>query len=418
MNKIQTIMGPQQTEVVELIESDDFKNQMTSLLGNIQSTDRMVRVVAAMMDQDIAKCSRISILKSVLKCCFWNLEPGNDMVYLINYGGHLHAQLGYGGCQVILSRLPGYHSQQTELVYPNDHFIWGDKLVNGVPEFQFEHAPSTDRGEGYDGSNSNNLVLAYSMVTFKRDHGGFVVYKDRMLKEEIENTRKRASSGGQGWNYYGEMAKKTVVHRLFKRIPQSPQMAVASQAHDALQVGDAPTWGGLPVDVEQIEKMVKPSMARLSSGADTVIESAGLPPASGDPATEPDSATGAVVAPLPESPNESSGSRPSSKGTRKKSSKLVARDEFLALAWKEAGVGEKNAVETALHFSKRDDARTMTREDWEANTKRVMKYVSGRVEEPPTEQPKLESKFIEGVQHQPPSGEVKEQLFENAPLDN
>ena len=62
MNKIQTIMGPQQTEVVALIESDDFKNQMTSLLGNIQSTDRMVRVVAAMMDQDIAKCSRISIL--------------------------------------------------------------------------------------------------------------------------------------------------------------------------------------------------------------------------------------------------------------------------------------------------------------------------------------------------------------------
>ena len=356
------------------------------------------------------------------------------MVYLINYGGHLHAQLGYGGCQVILSRLPGYHSQQTELVYPNDHFVWGDKLVNGVPEFQFEHAPSTDRGEGYDGSNSNNLVLAYSLVTFKRDHGGYVVYKDRMLKEEIENTRKRASGKGQGWNYYGEMAKKTVIHRLFKRIPQSPQMAVASQAHDALQVGDAPTWGGLPVDVEQIEKMVKPSMARLKSGADAVIESAGLPPASGDPATEPDSATGVVVAPLPESSNESSGSRPSSpdKGTRKKSSKLVARDEFLALAWKEAGVEEKKAVETALHFSKRDDARTMTREDWEANTTRVMKYVLNlsdpipdRGEEPPAEKPKLENKFKQAVTFKPPDGKVEEQqagnpaqLFENTPFDN
>jgi hypothetical protein len=282
-------------------------------------------------------------------------------------------------------------------------------MVNGNIEFNFRHVPNpSDRGDG-------KIKAVYSFVQVERPSGKIVTFKDVMSLDDVENTRRKSSAQSNAWNdFFSEMAKKTVVHRLFKRVPATDAMLVASKSNDDFVTGKTPTLGGVPVNMaslgldlttgddarkHRIAQGQEEHRAKLEEIAKRDRDAADKTPAKASQGLKP-------VSSAPQA----------AKTTRKKSSKLVAREQFLAVAWEEAGVGEKKAVETALHFSKRDDARTMTREDWEANTKRVMDWVAeqGKDEAPTTDQ--THNAFIKNGPGPfvPPDGKVKERQVDSS----
>jgi hypothetical protein len=115
-----------------------------------------------------------------------------------------------------------------------------------------------------------------------------------------------------------------------------------------LQVGLEPTWAGIPVNPESLAqdatKVLDNIVAEEQAQVETIVESVSEGP------------------------------------PRKRSSKLIAKDLYLETAMEQAGMGKDKAIVTALDFSRRDDSRTMTEEDWTLNTERIMGLVDDGVD--------------------------------------
>jgi recombination protein RecT len=114
------------------------------------------------------------------------------------------------------------------VVHRNDKF----RYVLGDDE-RIEHEPfmGDDRGEA---------VAVYAVA--KTKDGG--IYREVMSKVEVEKVRavSRASGAGPWSQWWGEMARKTVLRRLSKRLPMSTDMEALLRADD----DDAPVLPAAP----------------------------------------------------------------------------------------------------------------------------------------------------------------------------
>lgn len=96
------------------------------------------------------------------------------------------------------------------VVYENDHFeyVLGD-------EERIEHRPAIGKPRG-------NPILVYAIA--KTKDGG--IYREVMTIDEVERVRNvsRAKDTGPWKDWWDEMAKKTVLRRLAKRLPMSTDL--------------------------------------------------------------------------------------------------------------------------------------------------------------------------------------------------
>jgi recombination protein RecT len=107
-----------------------------------------------------------------------------------------------------------------QVVCENDHFVW--KL--GFDE-DVEHAPpALDKPRG-------KVIGAYATAVLKDGSRLLEV----MSLEEIEKVRKvsRAANNGPWVSWFGEMARKTVMRRLSKRLPMSSDLEDEVFSRDA-----------------------------------------------------------------------------------------------------------------------------------------------------------------------------------------
>lgn len=169
-------------------------------------------------------CDPYSFVGSILVCAQLGLEPGSSLghVYLIPYGKTVQVQLGYRGMIDLARRSGQIISLSAQAVYSNDEF----KYELGLNE-SLSHKPNiADRGE---------LIAVYAIAQLVG--GGHQI--DVMSKSDVEKVRRKsAQANSPAWrDYYDEMARKTVVKRLFKYLP------VSIEIRDALSVDDASSNG-------------------------------------------------------------------------------------------------------------------------------------------------------------------------------
>jgi len=362
--------------IVRTMEGEGFKEQLAYVMGagpeGARLADRLVRMVVNEIQRtpQILKCTPESVYLSAMQCARLRLEPGMDLAFLIPRGGVCHFQVGYRGHIQLLKEFAGCLKVECGIVHENDKFRravsigLGDSPEGGLV---FEHeAPVDGRGEP-----TRVYCLAWM------DTG--VIHHDVMTKAEVEHVRDTSKARSDAWDKYPlEMWKKTVINRLWKRIPMSPELAIADKAEMALQVGLEPTWAGIPVNPESLAqdatKVLDNIVAEEQSQVETIVQS------------------------LSEGP------------PRKRSSKLIAKDLFLETAMEKAGMGKDKAIVTALDFSRCDDSRTMTEEDWTLNTERIIaltNYDEDTPEEAADETPS--DPFQPRQPFVPPTGEVKEE---------
>lgn len=241
----------QPTTLLGVVRSPSFQKQMALAMPKSMTPDRLTRIVMTECRKTPAlmKCAPESFYGAVLQCAALGLEPGSALghCYLLPFGngkdksGRPNAQLiiGYRGMIDLARRSGQIISLQAWTVHAQDTFNYQLGLNPDI-----EHVPASvaDRGP---------VTHVYAVAKLK---GGGIQF-EVMSRAEIEKIRSASKAGNSGpWSsHWDEMAKKTVIRRLFKYLPVSIEAMRAVEIDEKTDRGEATTDQDF-LDAEFIEK--------------------------------------------------------------------------------------------------------------------------------------------------------------------
>lgn len=217
---------PKQLAPIKQIEA--VLNQSIDRIGLVLpkhlKPERMLRVAMSAIYKTPAllDCDKGSIVAAVIQASELGLEPGGALQhgYLIPYKNkktqtrECQFQPSYRGLIELARRSGKLKSIAARVVYDKDIF----SLVYTGDRPNYKHEP-------YFGNDPGAVKLVYAVASLEGDALEF----EAMTLPQIEEIQKRSQSGNEGpWvTDWAEMAKKTVIKRLLKRLPMSTELASA-----------------------------------------------------------------------------------------------------------------------------------------------------------------------------------------------
>lgn len=223
--------------VASLMADPAIKKQMALALPKHLTADRLARIATTEIRRvpALAQCNPESFLGAVMQCAQLGLEPSNGLghAYLIPFGngkdkkGRSNVQLiiGYRGMIDLARRSGQIVSLSARAVYEGDEFSYQFGLNEDL-----KHIPA-------DGENGGALTHVYAVA---RLQGGGVQF-EVMSRKQIEAVRAQSASaklGSSPWHtHFEEMAKKTVIRRLFKYLPVSVEIQRAVGLDEQAEAG-------------------------------------------------------------------------------------------------------------------------------------------------------------------------------------
>ncbi len=207
------------------------KSSLQKLLPTHMTPDRFLRVAlnALRTTPKLMDCTLESLFGATVFCAQLGLEPNTPQghIYLIpfknNRKGVTEVQVivGYQGLIALARRTGEIASISAQAVYAND-----DYDIDYLNPENSRHKPKLNGPRGA-------FIGAWAKATFK--DGGMAF--DFMPKADIDairdgsqgyKTAKRFNSDSSPWiSHYDQMAVKTAIRRLSKRMPMSIEMATA-----------------------------------------------------------------------------------------------------------------------------------------------------------------------------------------------
>lgn len=173
----------------------------------------------------LQKCSAASIVACVVQASELGLELTGPLgqAYMVPYWNkhskceEAQFQVGYRGLIDLAYRSGKVETFASRVVYANDHF----KFRYGTDP-KIEHIPTMeDPGE---------IKAVYAVIRIKG--GGFdfeVMSKKQIDEHRAKYSKQKADGNFSPWNTaYEEMAKKTPIRRLAKRVPLSIELVTAA----------------------------------------------------------------------------------------------------------------------------------------------------------------------------------------------
>lgn len=224
---------------------DRYKNQIAVALPRHLTPERIIRVALTAYSRNpgLQKCTLNSICGAIVQASQLGLECDGVLghAYLVpffnKHTGCTEAQLipGYRGLMDLARRGGQIGDIMPHAVHERDKF----DLVFGL-EDKLEHRPCLDGDPG-------KLKLVWAKATF-RDGGGCAI--EVMTKHEVDEIRKRSKTPDKGpWvDDYEEMAKKTVLRRLCKRLPLSVELATALDLENKSEAAEPQQLDIVPLD--------------------------------------------------------------------------------------------------------------------------------------------------------------------------
>jgi recombination protein RecT len=204
-----------------------MKPYLEKILPNEMSADRSIMSAISELKNNPAlnSCCPKSICGGILRIAQMGLEIGSVLgkVYLVPFNGEITLMLGYRGMLDLIRRSPDVFSIKSACVYSNDLFEFED---GSTPHIKHVRKWS-DRGD---------LLGVFAIVIMKN---GYFQY-EMMSVEEVDKIRSKSPGrNSKPWiNYYEEMAKKTVIRRLFKTAPSSIETIIAMELDEKAEYGD------------------------------------------------------------------------------------------------------------------------------------------------------------------------------------
>lgn len=225
--------------MLDIVRGKGFQSQMALALPKTMSVDRLTRIIMTECRKTPAllNTNPESFYGAILQCAALGLEPGSALghCYLLPFGngkasdGRPNAQLiiGYRGMIDLARRSGQIRSLNAYAVHERDEFSYQLGLSPDI-----KHVP-------FSGADRGPMTHVYAVAQLM---GGGVQF-EVMSRAEIEEIRSQSKAGTRGpWvTHFEEMAKKTVIRRLFKMLPVSIEAARAVEIDEKTDRGEAET---------------------------------------------------------------------------------------------------------------------------------------------------------------------------------
>ena len=207
------------------------QNYFESNIGRIQDACKAVQVNSQVMDvcQVIAnnpklqQCSPSSIVGAVITASRLgvSLDPNIKHSYLIPYGKNAKLEISYMGLIDVIFRSTGT-LLEAHMVYENDDF---DYEQGSTPHVKHKPCVFGDRGQ---------LIGCYAIA--RMPNKDFSI--EFLTLEDIEACRKVSKNSGGVWKtWFSEMAKKSAIRRLYKRLPKNSETAMVASYDEKNDTG-------------------------------------------------------------------------------------------------------------------------------------------------------------------------------------
>lgn len=240
--------------MLDIVRSKSFQAQMAMALPKNLTAERLTRIVMTEVRKTPAllNCNQESLFGAVLQCAQLGLEPGSALghCYLLPFGngkardGRPNCQLiiGYRGMIDLARRSGQIQSIGAYVVHEADDFEYELGLH---PDIHHKPSPLADRGP---------VTYVYAVAVLK---GGGVQF-EVMSRAEVEAIRKQSKAGNSGpWvTHWEEMARKSVVRKLFKYLPVSIEAVRAVEIDEKSDRGEAVTEDDF-INAEYVEKGIE-----------------------------------------------------------------------------------------------------------------------------------------------------------------
>jgi recombination protein RecT len=221
-------------DIAGLMSSPAVKRQMALAMPKHMTADRMMRIALTEIRKvpALGKCNVESFMGAIMQCAQLGLEPGGALghAYLLPFGNGKAADnkpncqliVGYRGMIDLARRSGQIISLTARTVYENDTFSY---------EFGLEETMTHKPAEGDRGK----ITHVYAVAKLK---GGGIQF-DVMSKADVDKVKAQSKAGSNGpWvSHYDEMAKKTVIRRLFKYLPVSIEIQTAVSLDERAEAG-------------------------------------------------------------------------------------------------------------------------------------------------------------------------------------
>ena len=199
------------------------KGAMEAVLPKHVSADRMTRIALTALRNTpgLMACTTESLMGAVMQCAQLGLEPNTILgsAYLIPFNNRrenrtdVQVIIGYKGLVDLARRSGQIVSISAHDVCDNDFF----EFEYGLEE-KLNHKPALN--------NRGAMIAVYAVAHLKGGGHVFEVLSREQIEEVMKNTQSKGKYGP--WkDHFVEMARKTVVRRLFKYLPVSIELNTA-----------------------------------------------------------------------------------------------------------------------------------------------------------------------------------------------
>lgn len=226
--------------LIALLEKDGLKNSLADVLPNHLKPERFIKLVMVAFSKTpkLYGCTQISVMESLMKAAELGLDCTGTLGqgYLIPYGEECTFQIGYQGMLDLARRSNQIKSINCQLVYNSDIF---DVVMGSNPEII--HKPNLDGGR-----EDKDIIFVYGVADMM--NGSKQI--EWMTIKDVEKIRQCSKmANGPAWKgHYGEMVRKTMLRRLCKYLPLTPELTFAMSDYDEhyglVEVSDKPVTMG------------------------------------------------------------------------------------------------------------------------------------------------------------------------------
>lgn len=194
--------------------------------------DRFVRLLltATASNPRLLECDPISFLRAGVISAQLGLEPNDPRgeAYLIPYGKQVQFQIGYKGLMK-LARRAGAAGFGADVVYTGDEFDW----MQGTEQWL--------RHKRHGNDDAAQITHAWAAAKVDGESEFVVMFRSQVDKIMHESQAWRGAEKGKRdspWHTnYDEMAIKTAIKRLCKKLPQNAELMHAIEVDDQSERG-------------------------------------------------------------------------------------------------------------------------------------------------------------------------------------
>lgn len=265
------------TQVAVIDQVRDAITKMTpqfkAALPTHVSPEKFVRVVmtAIQMTPALLEADRRTLFSAAMRASQMGLLPDGREGAIVTFGKQCQFMPMMGGILKMLRNSGELASIDAQLVHQNDKFTYR-------PGFDLVplHEP--------DWFGDRGAVIGVYCVAKMKDGAAYV---EVMSKAQVEKVREVSRSKGNGpWvQWWDEMARKTVVRRLAKRLPMSTDMDPSLMADDEFAPSQAYTPPAAPeAPAEQPRRRGASRLDAVAQAGDYTDVEVNEPPADTPPA--------------------------------------------------------------------------------------------------------------------------------------